>query len=114
MFVFNNACDYISTIAFQKKLFKNFELHKEIYKEVKKATVRYAETKKNIPTFLKNVELAQNHYKIIKSRYDNDFALISDMVDAEVQLNSAKISLINANLDLIIQFYSLKYAMGKL
>ena len=56
----------------------------------------------------------KNHYKIIKSRYDNDFALISDMVDAEVQLNQAKISLINANLDLIIQFYSLKYAMGKL
>ena len=86
----------------------------EIDKEVKKATVRYAENKKNIPTFIKNVELAQNHYKIIKSRYDNDFALISDMVDAEVQLNSAKISLINANIDLIIQFYSLKYAMGKL
>jgi outer membrane protein TolC len=93
----------------QQKIIKD-----EIDKEVKKATVRYAETKKNIPTFLKNVELAQNHYKIIKSRYDNDFALISDMVDAEVQLNSAKISLINANLDLIIQFYSLKYAMGKL
>ena len=36
------------------------------------------------------------------------------MVDAEVQLNQAKISLINANIDLIIQFYSLKYAMGKL
>ncbi|MCA6421904.1 MAG: TolC family protein [Flavobacterium sp.] len=86
----------------------------EIDKEVKKATVRYAENKKNIPTFIKNVELAQNHYKIIKSRYDNDFALISDMVDAEVQLNQAKISLINANIDLIIQFYSLKYAMGKL
>ncbi|MGL2963534.1 TolC family protein [Flavobacterium sp. RSB2_4_14] len=86
----------------------------EIDKEVKKALVRYAENKKNIPTFIKNVELAQNNYKIVKSRYDNDFALISDMVDAELQLNAAKISLINSNLDLIIQFYSLKYAMGKL
>jgi len=86
----------------------------EIDKEVKKALVRYAETKKNIPTFIKDVELAQNNYKIVKSRYDNDFALISDMVDAELQLNQAKISLINANLDLIIQYYSLLYAMGKL
>jgi outer membrane protein len=86
----------------------------EIDKEVKNALVRYAENKKNIPTFIKDVELAQNNYKIVKSRYDNDFALISDMVDAELQLNQAKISLINANLDLIILYYSLQYAMGKL
>jgi outer membrane protein TolC len=36
------------------------------------------------------------------------------MVDAELQVNEAKISLINANLDLIIQYYSLQFAMGKL
>jgi outer membrane protein TolC len=86
----------------------------QIDKEVKSAFVRYVESKVNIPTFKKDVELAQSNYKIVKSRYDNDFALISDMVDAELQLNEAKISLINANLDLVIQYYSLQYAMGKL
>jgi outer membrane protein TolC len=67
-----------------------------------------------IPTFKKDVELSQSNYKIVKSRYDNDFALISDMVDAEIQLNASKISLINANLDLMIQYYALQFAMGKL
>jgi outer membrane protein TolC len=86
----------------------------QIDKEVKSAFVRFVESKVNIPTFKKDVELAQSNYKIVKSRYDNDFALISDMVDAELQLNEAKISLINANLDLVIQYYSLQYAMGKL
>lgn len=86
----------------------------QIDKEVKTAFVKYAESKRNITVYKKDVELALSNYKIVKSRYDNDFALISDMVDAELQLNNSKISLVNANLDLIIQYYSLQFAMGKL
>jgi len=86
----------------------------QIDREVNKAYVRFVESKKNISSYKKDVELAHSNYKIVKSSYDNDFALISDMVDAELQLNEAKISLISANLDLIIQYYSLQYAMGKL
>ena len=86
----------------------------QINKEVKTAFVRFVESKENILTFKKDVELARSNYKIVKSRYDNDFALISDMVDAETQLNEAKISLINANLESVIQYYSLQFAMGKL
>ena len=72
------------------------------------------ESVRNIATFKKDVDLALSNYKIVKSRYDNDFAVISDIVDAELQLNEAKISLNNANIDAIIQYYSLQYAMGKL
>lgn len=86
----------------------------QIDKDVKTAFVKYAESKKNIMVYKKDVELALSNYKIVKSRYDNDFAVISDMVDAELQLNNSKISLVNANLDLIIQYYSLQFAMGKL
>lgn len=82
--------------------------------EVNSAFVKYAESREVIPTFKKDVELSQSNYKIVKSRYDNDFALISDMVDAEIQLNTSKIALINANLDLMIQYYALQFAMGKL
>lgn len=86
----------------------------QIEREVKTAYVRFVESRKNIMTYKKDVELSLSNYKIVKSSYDNDFALISDMVDAELQLNEAKISLVNANLDLIIQYYFLQYAMGQL
>lgn len=86
----------------------------QIGTEVKNAYIRYAESKENIKTYKKDVELSISNYKIVKSRYDNDFALISEIVDAELQLNNSRISLVNANLDLIIQYYSLQYAMGKL
>lgn len=85
-----------------------------INQDVKAAYVRFMESVKNISTFKKDVDLALSNYKIVKSRYDNDFALISDIVDAELQLNEAKISLNNANIDAIIQYYFLQYAMGKL
>jgi outer membrane protein len=85
-----------------------------INQDVKAAFVRFTESIRNIETFKKDVDLALSNYKIVKSRYDNDFALISDIVDAELQLNEAKISLNNANIDSIIQYYSLQYAMGKL
>lgn len=85
-----------------------------INQDVKAALVRFTESERNIITFKKDVDLALSNYKIVKSRYDNDFALISDMVDAELQLNEAKISLNNANIDSIIQYYSLQYAIGKL
>lgn len=86
----------------------------QIDREVKTAYIKYAESKENIATYKKDVELSLSNYKIVKSRYDNDFALISEMVDAELQLNNSKIALVNANLDLVIQYYSLQYAMGKL
>ena len=86
----------------------------QIDREVRKAYIKYAESRENIRTYKKDVELSLSNYKIIKSRYDNDFALISEMVDAELQLNNSKIALVNANLDLIIEYYSLQYAMGKL
>jgi outer membrane protein len=85
-----------------------------INQDVKTAYVRFTESVRNITTFNKDVDLALSNYKIVKSRYDNDFAVISDIVDAELQLNEAKISLNNANIDAIIQYYSLQYAMGKL
>ncbi|PVX44680.1 outer membrane protein TolC [Flavobacterium sp. 103] len=86
----------------------------QINQDVKAAYIRFTESARNITTFKKDVDLALSNYKIVKSRYDNDFAVISDIVDAELQLNEAKISLNNANIDAIIQYYSLQYAMGKL
>jgi outer membrane protein len=86
----------------------------DINQDVKSAYVRFKESVRNISTFNKDVDLALSNYKIVKSRYDNDFAVISDIVDAELQLNEAKISLNNANVDSIIQYYFLQYAMGKL
>jgi outer membrane protein TolC len=85
-----------------------------IDQELKVAYVRFIESKRNIDAYRKNVDLAMSNYKIVKSKYDNEFALIIDMIDAELQVNDAQLSLNNAIIDSINQYYSLLYAMGKL
>jgi len=85
-----------------------------INNEVKAAYVHFQESKRNVEAYQKNVDLAELNYKIVKSKYDNEFALIIDMIDAEAQVGDARISLNNAIVDAIYQYYNLLYAMGKL
>jgi outer membrane protein TolC len=85
-----------------------------IDQELKSAYVHFIESKTNVITYQKNVELSELNYRIVKSKYDNEFALIIDMIDAEVQVNDSKLSLNKAIIETIIQYYSLQYAMGKL
>lgn len=85
-----------------------------IDQELKSAYVNFLESKSNVGTYQKNVELAELNYRITKSKYDNDFALIIDMIDAELQVNDSRLSLNKAIIETIIQYYYLQYAMGKL
>ncbi|UKJ06798.1 TolC family protein [Solitalea lacus] len=85
-----------------------------IDQEVKAAYVHFIESRTNIIAYQKNVEMAELNYRVVKSRYDNDFALIIDMIDAELQVNDSKMSLNKAIIEAIIQYHSLLYSMGKL
>jgi outer membrane protein len=85
-----------------------------IDQELKSAYVNFLESKTNMITYQKNVELSELNYRITKSKYSNDFALIIDMIDAELQVNDSKLSLNKAVIETIIQYYNLLYAMGKL
>jgi outer membrane protein len=83
-----------------------------IDQEVKSAYVHFMESKSNVATYQKNVELSELNYRIVKSKYDNEFALIIDMIDAEIQVNDSKLSLNKAIIEAIIQYHSLQYSMG--
>jgi outer membrane protein TolC len=101
-------------IQIEKENINIINVKNSIDQELKTSFVHFIESKKNIESYMKNVELAQINYKIVKSKYDNEFALIIDMIDAELQLNDAKLSLNNAIIDAINQYYNLLYSMGRL
>ena len=90
------------------------QVRNQIEQEVKSAYVHFMESKSNVITYQKNVELSELNYRIVKSKYDNEFALIIDMIDAELQVNDSKLSLNKAIIEAIIQYHSLQYSMGKL
>lgn len=71
--------------------------------------VNYLTAFTEVRTQEKSVELAQQNYSVINNRYENDLALLTDMIDASNILLSADMALVNAQINLIYNYYKLKY-----
>jgi len=101
-------------LQIEKEEMNVMQVKNSIDQELKSAFVHFIESKANVISYQKNVDLSELNYRITKSKYDNEFALIIDMIDAEVQVNDSRLSLNKAIIETIIQYYSLQYAMGRL
>lgn len=67
-----------------------------------------------VKTQQKQVELANLNYSVVQNRYQNDLALLTDMVDASNMKLSAEMALVNARIGMLYNFYKLKYATNTL
>lgn len=67
-----------------------------------------------IKTQQKQVELANQNYSVVQNRYQNDLALLTDMVDASNMKLSAEMALVNARINMLYNFYKLKYVTNTL
>lgn len=57
----------------------------------------------------KSVELADENYAITSNRYQNDLALLTDMLDASNMKLTADLGLVNARINLLYNYYKMKY-----
>jgi len=62
----------------------------------------------------KQVELADQNYAVVENRYQNELALLTDMLDASSLKLSAEMSLVNARISLLYSYYKLKYVTSSL
>lgn len=108
-------------------LFKNNHDIRKDRLEVKKTNAEYELTKEQINigvqaahtnfntsftelrTQEKSVELATENYRVVNNRYDDGLALITDMLDAANIKLSAELKLVDARINLIYNYYHLKY-----
>ena len=67
-----------------------------------------------VSTQEKQVELADQNYTVVKNRYDNDLALLTDMLDASNMKLSADMALVNARIDMLYYYFKLKYITNTL
>ena len=67
-----------------------------------------------VDTQEKQVELAKQNYSVVQNRYQNDLALLTDMVDASNMKLSAEMALVNARINMLYNFYKLKYVTNTL
>ena len=57
----------------------------------------------------KQVELADENYSVVRNRYANDLGLLTDMLDASNTKLSAEMALVNARIQMLYNYYKLKY-----
>ena len=67
-----------------------------------------------VSTQEKQVELADQNYSVVKNRYDNDLALLTDMLDASNMKLSADMALVNARINMLYYYFKLKYITNTL
>lgn len=57
----------------------------------------------------KSVQLADENYRVTSNRYDNDLALLTDMLDAGNMKLSADLALVNARINVVYNYYKMRY-----
>lgn len=71
--------------------------------------VNYMTAFTEVRTQEKSVELANQNYAVTANRYQNELALLTDMLDASNMKLSADLALVNARINLVYNYYKLKY-----
>ena len=60
------------------------------------------------------VELARQNYDVVRNRYANELALVTDMLDANNAKLMAEVELANARVSIIFNYYKLLYLSGNI
>ena len=55
------------------------------------------------------MELADENYNVTSNRYKNELALLTDMLDASNMKLSADLGLVNARINVVYNYYKMKY-----
>lgn len=74
---------------------------------VRSSLIKYNEALTQNQTLLKNKELAGENYRIIESKYNNQLAIILDIVDASNAKLDAELQYANSEINIIYAYYRL-------
>jgi len=80
--------------------------------DINKDYMQYRESLEKIDVAEKSLTQATENYKIVKSKYDNHVALLTDLLDADNYLLNAKINLISSKADATLAYYSMLKSAG--
>ena len=67
-----------------------------------------------LETKAKSVELAHESFDVVRSQYESDLALVTDLLDATSRVLDSESQLVNARMDVIYNYYKLLYICGKI
>lgn len=86
----------------------------QLNNNVQAAYVKYQQTYVELETQQKSVELARQNYDVMNSRYLNQMALVTDMVDASNLRLNAELKEVDARINIVYAYYRMKYVAGEI
>ena len=86
----------------------------QVKNQVHAAYVNFLTSFTEVETQLKQVELADENYDTVEKRYHHELALLTDLLDASSMKLQANIALVNARVNLLYNYYQLKYTTHSL
>lgn len=92
-----------------------FELYsneEQVTLGIHEAYTRYLDSFELLKTQEKSLQLASQNYEVVANRYANDLVLVTDLVDADNLRLSAEVQYVNAQINIIYNYYRLLYAAG--
>ena len=81
----------------------------QVENAVQAAYTDYLTSFTELQTQKKKTELARQNYNVTDNRYRNELALLTDMLDASNTRLDAELGLVNARIDVIYNYYKMKY-----
>lgn len=89
---------------------ENSELaHEQIENAVQAGYVNFLTAFTDLHTQENSVRLADQNYRVTSNRYQNEMALLTDMLDASNMKLSADLGLVNARINVLYNYYKMKY-----
>ena len=89
---------------------ENHQLAQEkIKNDVQEGYVNFMTSFTDLRTQEKSVKLADENYSVTDNRYKNDMALLTDMIYASNMKLSADLGLVNARINILYNYYKMKY-----
>ncbi len=86
----------------------------QLNNNVQASYVQYQQTYVELETQQKSVELARQNYEVMNSRYLNQMALVTDMVDASNLRLNAELKEVDARINIVYAYYKMKYVAGEI
>ncbi len=82
--------------------------------DVQAAYIHYLNSFELLKTQEKSLQLVSENYEVTSNRYSNDLVLVTDLIDADNLRQSAEVQYVNAQINVIYNYYKLMYTTGTL
>src|SRR5690606_24704811 len=89
-------------------------LKEMIEEDIAGLKIKYKEALNRIAVTEKSIEQSRVNFEIINTKYSNQLALLTDLLDADNLYQESRYSNINAQIGALIIYYRLRYTTGNL